>query len=137
MSNLVPTVCLEWFGLREFFLAFNIYIYFVTDLTKYNCLAHFSENWGYICISPILSVNLLSFLFGWSLDAHAGKAVEDLSLTVFLADELPRCLQGRDCYVDAIYLTIGTSLLSFFLSLWAGYRDSCKAAKLRMGEEDD
>lgn len=28
--------------------------------------------------------------------------------------------------MNAIYLTIGTSFLAFFLSLWAGYRDSCR-----------
>ena len=66
-----------------------------------------------------------------------GKIVKDLFLTMFLADGEPRCLQGRDCYVDAIYLTIGTSILSLFFSLWAGYRDSRKAAKLQIGEEDD
>lgn len=80
-----------------------------------------------MCIAPIISVNILSFLFGRSLDAHAGKPIEDHLLTTFLGDG-PRCLQGRDCYLEAIYLTIGTSLLSSFLSLWAGYRDSCKAA---------
>ena len=34
------------------------------------------------------------------------------------------------CYVNAIYLTIANakSLLSLFLSLWAGYRDSRKSA---------
>jgi len=111
LSGLIPTVCLEWFG-----------------------LPHFSENWGYIVIAPIFSLNLLSFLFGRTLDAHAGRTVENLFPTTLLAYGPPRCLQGRDCYVDAIYLTIGTSLLSFFLSIWAGYRDSRKAAKRH---EDD
>lgn len=99
-----------------------------TNVTEFatTFVAHFSENWGYICISPIFSINILAFLFGQILDAHAGKIVEDLSPTVFYGP--PRCLEGRDCYVDAIYLTIGAVLLSFFLSIWAGYRDSCKAA---------
>ena len=118
------------------FLTFKIYIIctYLTANQLYS--AHFSENWGYIVISPILSLNLLSFVFGRTLDAHAGGTVEDLLPTTFLAYGPPRCLQGRDCYVDAIYLTIGTSLLSFFLSLWAGYRDSRKAAKLQFREED-
>ena len=90
-------------------------------------------------MSPLIFTNLLSFLFGRTLDAHAGKIVKDLFPTTFLAyGAPPRCLQGRDCYVDAVYLTIGISLLSFFLSLWAGYRDSCKAKlKLQLSEEDD
>ena len=119
------------------FLAIKIYIILYRPNGNSTCLAHFSENWGYICLSPIFSVNLLSFLFGRTLDAHAGKTVEGLFSTMFFTYEAPRCLQGRDCYVDAIYLTIGASLLSFFLSIWAGYRDSCKAGKLRIGEEDE
>ena len=109
------------------FLAFIVYI-ICTDPMEFNCLAHFSENWGYIILSPMISLNILSFLFGRILDAHAGKALEDLfTITTLFTYEPPRCLEGRDCYVDAIYLTICISLLSFFLSLWAGYRDSCKA----------
>ena len=37
--------------------------------------------------------------------------------------------------MNAIYSTIGTSLLSFFVSLLEGYRDSRKADKLQVGEE--
>ena len=39
--------------------------------------------------------------------------------------------------MDAIYLTIGTTLFAFLLSLWAGYRDSRRTAKLQIEEEDD
>ena len=100
-------------------------------------LAHFSENWGYIVISPIPSLNLLSYLFGRTLDAHAGKIVEGLFSNTFLAYGPPRCLQGRECYVNAIYLTIGTTLFASLLSLLVGYRDSRKSAKLQIEEEDD
>ncbi|KAF8812663.1 MFS general substrate transporter [Phlegmacium glaucopus] len=105
VSALLPTVSLEWFG-----------------------LPHFSENWGYLCISPVFSANLLAFLFGRILDAHRDKSFQDLSPSAFHAyGGPPRCLQGRDCYVDAIYLTIGATFLSLLISLWAGYRDSQKA----------
>ena len=33
LSGLIPIVCLEWFGLREFFFVFNILYYLHTDLT--------------------------------------------------------------------------------------------------------
>ncbi|KAF8812664.1 MFS general substrate transporter [Phlegmacium glaucopus] len=105
IAALVPTVSLEWFG-----------------------LPHFSENMGYVCISPVFSANLLAFLFGRILDAHRDKTVQDLSLSAFQAyGGPPRCLQGRDCYIHAIYLTIGATFLSLLISLWAGYRDSQKA----------
>ncbi|KAF8812969.1 hypothetical protein BYT27DRAFT_7085678, partial [Phlegmacium glaucopus] len=105
IATLIPAVSLEWFG-----------------------LPHFSENLGYIGISPIFSANLLAFFFGRILDAHRDKAVHDLSSSAFHANGgPPRCLQGRDCYVDAIYLTIGVTFLSLLISLWAGYRDNQKA----------
>ena len=85
-----------------------------------------------LLISPIPSLNLLSYLFGQILDAHAGRTAEDLFPTTYGP---PWCLQGREYYVDTIYLTIGTSLLSFFLSFWAVYRDSRKADKLLVGGE--
>jgi len=100
ISALIPIVCLEWFG-----------------------LPHFSENWGFICVSPAFSSSLLSFLFGRSLDAHGKDPLPS-------AFEPPRCLQGRACYVDAISWTIGAAILSLLLSLWAGYRDSVKVKKM-------
>jgi len=105
ISAILPNVCLEWFG-----------------------LPHFSENWGYICISPVFSANLLSFLFGQTLDAHGDRFVKERLLSASRAYVPASCLQGRDCYVDAIYLTIGATFLSLLLSLWAGYRDSWKVA---------
>ena len=114
-------MCLEWFGLREFVFS-SLYVCRTNGIQTE--LAHFSENLGYIYISPIVSANILSFLFGQSLDAHAGEIVQEQVFST--ASGPPRCLQGRDCYVDAIYLTIGATLLSFFLSLWAVCRDSWK-----------
>ena len=115
-------MCLEWFGLRQFFSLLIYYLYRLIEFNYY--VAYFSENWEYICISPFFSVNLLSFLFGQTMDAHGDKSVKDLSSSAF---QPPRCLQGCDCYVGAIYLTIGAAFISL-LSLWAGYRDSWKVA---------
>ncbi|KAF8812668.1 hypothetical protein BYT27DRAFT_7182364 [Phlegmacium glaucopus] len=85
---------------------------------------------GYVCILPVLSANLIALLFGRILDAHRDKTVHDLSPSVFQAyGGPPWCLQGRDCCVHAICLTIGATFLSLLISLWAGYgyRDSQKA----------
>ena len=94
------------------------------------CISSFFWKLGiYIFISPFFSINLLSFLFEQTFDAHDDKSVENVLPSAFRAcDVPPRCLQSCDCYVDAIYFTIGTTFLSFLLSLWAGYRDSWKAA---------
>lgn len=37
-----------------------------------NCVsAHFSENWGYMCLSPIVAGNLFSLIFGINFDTHS------------------------------------------------------------------
>ncbi|KAF8812676.1 MFS general substrate transporter [Phlegmacium glaucopus] len=113
ISGLIPTVSLDWFG-----------------------LPHFSENLGYVYISPVFSANLLAFFFGRILDAHRDKTLQDLPPSAFHSyGGPPRCLQGRDCYVYAIYLTIGATFLSLLISLWAG--DSQKADNVGdiVGEE--
>ncbi|EDQ98764.1 uncharacterized protein LACBIDRAFT_192361 [Laccaria bicolor S238N-H82] len=84
--SLFPTVCLEWFG-----------------------MPHFSENWGYLSLSPMAAGNLFSLVFGRNLDAHEASPSQ--------------CGQGLECYVATIYLTIGATFLSILLSLWAGWRD--------------
>ncbi|PFH47164.1 hypothetical protein AMATHDRAFT_152811 [Amanita thiersii Skay4041] len=103
--SLLPTMCLEWFG-----------------------MPHFSENWGYLSMAPMVAGNLFSVAFGRNLDAHDGKT----------RAEVPRCLLGRECYVDTLYLTIGACSLSILLSAWAGWRDREKMRKAAgfNGDED-
>jgi hypothetical protein len=40
-------------------------------------LAHFSENWGYISLSPLFAGNFFSVAFGRNLDAHEREAATD------------------------------------------------------------
>ena len=67
--SLFPNVCLEWFGLREF----HPQMMMIDDLGQlkrcFYAIAHFSENWGYLCMSPIAG-NLFSIVFGRNLDSH-------------------------------------------------------------------
>ncbi|PPQ80753.1 hypothetical protein CVT26_006964 [Gymnopilus dilepis] len=102
--SLFPTVCLEWFG-----------------------MPHFSENWGYLSMSPIIAGNLFSLIFGRNLDAHDGSAPASAAAML----TAPQCLQGLECYVDTIYLTTGATFLAVLLSIWAGYRDRRKIAASR------
>ncbi|KAF9474613.1 MFS general substrate transporter [Pholiota conissans] len=101
--SLFPTVCLEWFG-----------------------MPHFSENWGYLSLSPMAAGNLFSVAFGQNLDAHDSN--RDKTTVVAAA---PQCLEGLECYVDTIYLTSAATFLSVLLSIWAGYRDRQKIAAAR------
>ena len=105
--------------------------------------AHFSENWGYLCMSPMVSGNLFSILFGRNFDAHEGVQMEVIpspsaSLKLIRDSDTTtssdlRCIQGLECYVDTIRLTIGVTLVSILLSVWAGWRDK---RRIRDGEAD-
>ncbi|KAF8147204.1 major facilitator superfamily domain-containing protein [Crassisporium funariophilum] len=102
--SLFPTVCLEWFG-----------------------MPHFSENWGYLSMSPMAAGNLFSVIFGRNLDAHDAAPPHHARSAADIVSA-PQCLQGLACYVDTIYLTIAATFVSLLLSIWAGYRDRQKIA---------
>ncbi|KAF8959541.1 MFS general substrate transporter [Flammula alnicola] len=104
--SLFPTVCLEWFG-----------------------MPHFSENWGYLSLSPMAAGNFFSLVFGKNLDSHDSN-LEKSTLVARITSK-PQCLQGLKCYVDTIYITAGATFLSILLSIWAGYRDRQKIAASR------
>ncbi|KAG6917474.1 hypothetical protein DXG01_002451 [Tephrocybe rancida] len=94
--SLFPNVCLDWFG-----------------------MPHFSENWGYLSASPIVAGNLFVMVFGRILDAH-DKPLRKATLPTSVMNT---CTLGRECYRDALYLTMGACFLSLLLSIWAGWRD--------------
>ncbi|KAI0078268.1 MFS general substrate transporter [Panus rudis PR-1116 ss-1] len=108
LFGLFPTITIEWFG-----------------------LPHFSENWGFVSLSPMIGGNIFSIAFGANLDAHATPPAspEHTSLTSSLIQSragLPsdhQCLDGRVCYVDSLKLTIGACCLALILSVYAGWRD--------------
>lgn len=92
--------------------------------------AHFSENWGYLSMSPMAAGNFFSLIFGRNLDAHDPGSTDEALLTR-VAASAPQCLEGIECYVDTIYLTAAATFLSMLLSIWAGYRDRQKIAAAR------
>lgn len=94
-------------------------------------LAHFSENWGFLSLSPIGAANLFSLVFGRNLDAHDSSPHQALNSALTDVYSAPQCLQGLSCYVDTIYLTIFATFLAILLSIWAGYRDRLKIAASR------
>ncbi|KIY68607.1 MFS general substrate transporter [Cylindrobasidium torrendii FP15055 ss-10] len=89
-----PALCIEYFG-----------------------MPHFSENWGFIALAPLAGGNLFSLAFGHNLDAHEPK---DTSLTIFAR----QCLEGKSCYLDSLYMTMGGCCVALLLSVYASWRDS-------------
>ena len=91
--------------------------------------AHFSQNWGFLCISPVIAGNLFSLAFGSNLDAHS-RTPEDVAPLkrggLPISDDDRQCLEGRLCYSESITLTIVACLVAFGLSVVTGYRDHRK-----------
>jgi len=125
-SALGPMVCLDWFGLGMYLFLFrndSCYLFVNID--------HFSENWGYLCTSPIIASSLLALAFGRNLDAHEGPSDTE-SVDSPRSGPVTQCTQGKECYVAALYLTAGASFVAVLLSVWAGLRDR---RKIRDGVE--
>jgi hypothetical protein len=81
-------------------------------------------------MSVLVGGNIFSFVFGRNLDAH------DRLSTLASQSHPPsidpvQCLEGLDCYVAAIYLTLSATFVSIVLSVWAGYREKQKIAKMQ------
>ncbi|KAJ7647252.1 major facilitator superfamily domain-containing protein [Roridomyces roridus] len=93
--GLWPTVCIEFFG-----------------------LSHFSENWGYLSLSPLVGGNLFSIAFGRNLDAHA--PVERST------GRAHQCLEGRSCYVATLGLTSTACFAAILLSAFVTWRERRK-----------
>ena len=84
-------------------------------------VAHFSENWGVILVFAVLGGNLFSIAFGRNLDAHEPPFEANAMTSPSIANT--RCLDGRGCYVQTLYMTIWACMIALGLSFWAGRRD--------------
>ncbi|WVQ97537.1 hypothetical protein IAU59_004651 [Kwoniella sp. CBS 9459] len=120
LFNVMPMLVLEWFGMR-----------------------HFSQNWGWTAVAPILGSNSFNLLFGRVYDAHTlgrigtedGVEPADDAVTIAtLARLLKRggsaipddgkhdCLVGEECYGTAFKVTLLGAVVALCLSVWAGLR---------------
>ena len=84
-------------------------------------IAHFSENWGIISVFPVLGGNFFSINFGRNLDAH--EPPSEVTVISSLSVANTRCLDGRGCYAQTLYLNIWACMIALGFSLWAGRRD--------------
>ncbi|KAJ3719285.1 major facilitator superfamily domain-containing protein [Lentinula raphanica] len=100
MFSLYATLCIEWFG-----------------------LPHFSENWGYLSLSPLFGGNIFSVAFGRNLDAHERTPGESSYMPPPPGIPPRQCLEGLACYVTSLRLTTGACVCALGLSVWAMRRD--------------
>ncbi|KZT13250.1 MFS general substrate transporter [Laetiporus sulphureus 93-53] len=110
MFGLFPTITIEWFG-----------------------LPHFSENWGFVSLSPVLGSNVFSIAFGRNLDAHAPGHSTSVPVPRAGLPSSTQCLEGRSCYTDSLKLTIGACSVALALALYAGWRD--RRRQLRIAQQ--
>ncbi|KAJ6606619.1 major facilitator superfamily domain-containing protein [Mycena vulgaris] len=113
--GIFPTVCIEFFG-----------------------LPHFSENWGFLSLSPLIGGNLFSIAFGRNLDAH--EPGESTAAVVGTA-AVHQCLEGRSCYVTTLGLTGIACFTAILLSAFTAWRErrklmAARAARPRVVWED-
>ncbi|KAF7368354.1 NmrA domain-containing protein [Mycena venus] len=139
--GLFPTVCIEFFGLRAF--PFPYFISFYVPTANFLPPAvHFSENWGFLALSPLVGGNLFSIAFGRNLDAHEqGESTADAAAAAVARATAHQCLEGRSCYVATLGLTGTACFASIFLSALAAWRERRKlmaatAARVRIVWED-
>lgn len=132
MFGLFPTIVIEWFGLRGYFRLKHLKLKLTFDPT-----AHFSENWGFVSLSPVIGGNVFSIAFGRNLDAHNPGAPEGAtrnSSTSLLrsfadaradvdSDVSHQCLQGRECYASSLLMTTAACSFALLLALYAGWKD--------------
>lgn len=138
LFGLFPTITIEWFGLRASPLLYHACA--TADTDPANTTAHFSENWGFVSLSPMIGGNVFSLAFGRNLDAHApaeqtlngtaaAVSAAASSATALLAragassDSSHQCLQGRECYAGSLLMTIAACSMALVLSVYAGWRD--------------
>lgn len=110
--GLCPVITIEWFG-----------------------MSHFSANWGFVSLAPVLSGNLFNLMFGRNLDNHAAAPQSVIppptNATTPHIRGLPssnelQCYDGHACYVDSIQISLLACFGALALSLFAAWRDKRK-----------
>ncbi|KIR52421.1 hypothetical protein I315_05022 [Cryptococcus gattii Ru294] len=118
LFNVMPMLILEWFGMR-----------------------HFSQNWGWTAVAPIIGSNAFNVLFGGVYDAHTVGRIgpfdpeeTDASEVIGMINSIKRggvalpddgsheCLVGEECYGSAFKLSLLGCTLALGLSVLAGVR---------------
>ncbi|KAI9760387.1 MAG: hypothetical protein M4579_001683 [Chaenotheca gracillima] len=99
-------------GLGYGFL-FGVYPALVVDAFGVN---GFSQNWGFMCIAPVVSGNIFNLFYGSVYDHHS--TVHD--------DGQRFCTEGSNCYRAAYWFTFVASLAGLGLSLWSVRCDHVK-----------
>jgi MFS family permease len=80
-----------------------------------------SQNWGTMCLAPVISGNVFNILYGKIYDSHS----------VIRDDGKLACMEGKSCYNHAYLATLGSGVLGLLLCLWSIRHES------RMHKKDE
>src|SRR5436190_23067571 len=72
-------------------------------------IAGLSQNWGGMCLAPVLSGNVFNLLYGIIYDRHS----------VVLPDGERDCREGLPCYRNVYWITLCAGLVGAFVTLWS------------------
>ncbi|TFK64184.1 MFS general substrate transporter [Pluteus cervinus] len=143
--SLFPTVCIEWFGLLHFsenwgYLSSSPV--FAGNFFSMIFGKNLDEHAGLPGKPDAQPPSLFSRHVGAaSTSAFASKMKRwlpfDTIENMVRRDARHLCLQGRQCYVDTLHLTITASIVAMGLSIYAAWRDRQKlmASQLKMATE--
>ncbi|SPO19825.1 uncharacterized protein UTRI_00220_B [Ustilago trichophora] len=105
LFGVCPTLVFEWFGMK-----------------------HFSQNYGFVSLSPVVAGNVFNLLFGHIYDSHVPTSGDETILRV-VADALKGsgdidhpvsrhlCMDGEECYRQVFVVTSVGCAVAILLSL--------------------
>lgn len=96
---------------------------FASSTTSHHPTAHFSENWGFVALSPMIGGNIFSLAFGRNLDGHTSDESNLPPTTSPDTTIHAQCMDGVECYIWSLKLTTWACLLALGLAVLAGYKD--------------
>ena len=129
LFGLFPTIIIDWFGMRTSSTLLLVY-----TPSSYQPVAHFSENWGFVALSPMIGGNLFSLAFGRNLDEHSSSDESNQPPTTSPDTTIhAQCMEGAECYIWSLRLTTWACVLALGLAVLAGYKDWKKGKE---GEKD-
>ena len=114
--GLLPTIVIEWFGIGLYSYLFLLKPQALTYPSDSppsinDCIAHFSENLGFVTLSPLVMGNVFSMIFGRVFDAHSLDSEHGM-----------RCFEGARCYSASLYVTTFACLCASALAFMAAGR---------------
>ncbi|KAH7343585.1 major facilitator superfamily domain-containing protein [Rhizoctonia solani] len=115
--GLCPVLTIEWFG-----------------------IGHFSGNWGYVALAPVMSGNLFNLMFGRNLDNRAAESQPSVAPPAHtLIRGLPSstellCYEGSACYTDSIRVSLFACFCALAISIFAARRDKHRQELEHSGE---